>query len=374
MEEENTEQTQTPADISNTGSIKDLLIPSGGFFITPILIYLNIAVFIIMAVSGVSIFEPTTGDLLDWGANLRSATLDGQYWRLLTCCFLHIGIIHLLFNMYALMYIGMMLEPILGRTRFLVAYLLTGIAASAASLFWHDLTVSAGASGAIFGMYGLFLALLTTKLIPEESRNALLSSIAVFVGYNLLMGFRDGVDNAAHVGGLVSGFIGGYIFLPSIKSPEKPGLLYGALGVFTALVFGSTGLVLGSVDNNVGQFNTLYGTFATEEQQAIAAYKMPNETSDEDAIKLLNESTAHWKKAMNTIVDMQKMDIPDPLRVSLPSLFFYTNTRIKFNNEQIAFIQTRDTTHLVLSNNYNHQIDSVLSSLNQPPAEEEGDK
>ena len=79
-----------------------------------------------MAINGVNIMLPDNGSLLNWGANFRPMTLDGQWWRLLTNCFLHIGIFHLLMNMYALLYIGVLLEPLLGRTRFLSAYLLTG--------------------------------------------------------------------------------------------------------------------------------------------------------------------------------------------------------------------------------------------------------
>ncbi len=107
-----------------------------------------------MILTGVDIMVPDTESLIAWGANFRPITLAGEWWRLLTSCFLHIGIIHLLMNLYALMYIGIQLEPHLGKTRFLAAYLLTGIAGSANSLYWHEFTVSAGASGAIFGMYG----------------------------------------------------------------------------------------------------------------------------------------------------------------------------------------------------------------------------
>ena len=192
--------------------------PTEGYFITPILINLNIGVFILMVIMGVNFFLPDNNDLLKWGANFRPATLNGEWWRLFTCCFLHIGIIHLLLNMYALLYIGVLLESILGKTRFLVAYLVTGISASLASLMWYDLTISAGASGAIFGMYGVFLAMLTTNLIEKSARRTLITSIAVFVGYNLLNGAKGGVDNAAHIGGLISGLIVGYIYYPGLKN------------------------------------------------------------------------------------------------------------------------------------------------------------
>lgn len=183
----------------------------------------NIAVFILMVVSGVSIFEPTALEIYDWGGNIAVAVSeDGEWWRLFTCMFVHIGIIHIAFNMYALLIIGTYLEPLLGKMRFAMAYVLTGVAASLVSNWWHadNPTVSAGASGAIFGMYGVFLALLTTNLIPKEIRTQMLQSIGVFVAYNLLYGMKSGVDNSAHVGGLVSGFALGYVFYAMLKKEQ----------------------------------------------------------------------------------------------------------------------------------------------------------
>ena len=132
-------------------------IPRKGYFVTPIIIDINIVIWLLMVGTGISGLHPTSENLLKWGANFKAVTLEGEWWRIITNCFLHIGFVHLIFNMYALLYIGILLEPILGKTRFATAYLLTGIMASMNSLYWHDLVVSAGASGAIFGMYGVFL-------------------------------------------------------------------------------------------------------------------------------------------------------------------------------------------------------------------------
>ena len=166
-----------------------------------------------MVAIGVSLISPTGEDIINWGGNFSPYTTSGDWWRLITCVFVHIGIIHLLFNMYALYTIGVYLEPMLGKTKYIVAYLCTGVFASLVSLWWHETPVaSAGASGAIFGMYGLFLALLSTNLIPKQVRSQLLQSIGIFVFYNLVYGMRSGVDNAAHIGGLVSGLMIGYIY------------------------------------------------------------------------------------------------------------------------------------------------------------------
>jgi membrane associated rhomboid family serine protease len=199
----------------------DFLKPKEGYFITPILIYLNITLFIIMMLAGLGFMTFKGSDLLMWGANYRPSTLDGEWWRLLTSTFLHGGLMHLLFNMYGLLFVGMFLEPVLGKKKFLVSYLVTGILASVASLWWYDANISVGASGAIFGMYGLFLAFMLTKIFhPDFSKSFLLSTV-VFVGFNLLMGLTGGIDNAAHIGGLISGFIIGLVLTPILNKEGK---------------------------------------------------------------------------------------------------------------------------------------------------------
>jgi len=195
--------------------------PREGYFITPILIYLNIAIFILMVIAGMGFISFKGSDLLNWGANYRPLTANGEWWRLLTSTFLHGGVMHVFANMYGLMFIGIFLEPALGRKKYLIIYLLTGILASCASLWWHEETVSVGASGAIFGLYGLFLAMLLTKIFPKEFSKAFLTSILIFIGYNLLMGIGGGIDNAAHIGGLISGFIIGLILYPTLKNKTE---------------------------------------------------------------------------------------------------------------------------------------------------------
>ncbi|HET9744198.1 MAG TPA: rhomboid family intramembrane serine protease, partial [Chitinophagaceae bacterium] len=187
-------------------------------YVTYSIIAINIAVFILMAIDGAGVFDADGYTHVRWGSNYTALTLSGDWWRLITCMFIHFGIIHLAMNTYALYMAGIYLEPMLGKTRFIGAYLCTGVIASIASLWWHSEGVnSAGASGAIFGMYGVFLALLFTNLIPKQIRGALLQSIGVFVVFNLIFGMKAGVDNAAHVGGLVSGIIIGFVFYPMLK-------------------------------------------------------------------------------------------------------------------------------------------------------------
>ena len=175
-----------------------------------------------MALDGAGIMAANGWVHIKWGSNFKQLTQSGDWWRLLTNTFIHFGIIHLAMNMYCLYIVGVYLEPMLGRVKYIAAYLCTGILASLASLWWHKEGVnSAGASGAIFGLYGLFLALLTSKFIPQKVRERLLQSIVIFIGFNLVAGMKSGVDNAAHVGGLLSGFAIGYGHIYTIKKEQQ---------------------------------------------------------------------------------------------------------------------------------------------------------
>jgi rhomboid protease GluP len=224
--------------------------PTGGYFVTPVIIIVNIVIYILMVANGVNFFLPENQDMLKWGADFAPNTLNGEWWRIITCCFIHFGILHLLLNMYALIYIGSLLEPHLGKAKFLLAYMLTGICSSIISLWWHEeLVISAGASGAIFGMYGVFLAMLTTNLIEKAQRKALLTSIGIFVLYNLVNGVHGNIDNAAHIGGLLTGMVIGYAFVPGLKNPQNPGLKYGLTTIVSIVLVAGAAFIFSNIHN-----------------------------------------------------------------------------------------------------------------------------
>lgn len=192
------------------------LLPSKSYTVTPYLVYANLLVFAAMVLAGLSPLHPKAYSLLQWGGNYKPAVLAGDWWRMLSYMFVHGGAMHLLGNTFGLLYIGMFLEPLIGKFRFGAAYILTGIIAAVASLYMHPASVGVGASGAIFGMYGVFLALLTTNHIEKTQRKTMLRSLLFFVIYNLMMGLQGNTDNAAHIGGLLSGLLIGYAYYPGI--------------------------------------------------------------------------------------------------------------------------------------------------------------
>jgi rhomboid protease GluP len=341
-----------------------LFIPRKGFFITPILVDLNLAVFLLMALSGVNILLPDSQSLINWGANSRSLTLDGQWWRIITCCFLHIGIFHLLFNMYALLYIGALLEPQLGRLRFVTAYLLTGVMASVTSIYWHPFTLSAGASGAIFGMYGVFLALLTTNLIDKVRRTALLASIGIFVAYNLLAGTKSGVDNAAHVGGLISGMLIGYLFYPGLKKPESPRLLYPALVLAALLVISTTIIAFNKIPNTYAMYQKKMHTFGRFEHRALSIYKHTSDDPKETWLTAIRDTGIYnWNKAIGVLNEMNALALPDVFKQRNDILIQYCQLRITSYNYLAQKIAGTAGPGEDSVPNYNAQITELLNSL-----------
>ncbi len=197
------------------------LLPNDGFYITPLLLYANVLVYLLMVICGLGLFRFDGPDLFNWGALLRSAVQNGDWWRMLTAVFLHGGIMHIANNMLSLYFIGFMLEPILGRWRYLIIYLICGLGGSFASIYWHENTLSVGASGAIFGLYGFMLALILMKVFEPELNKLFLGIAGIFVGINLIMGLAGNVDNAAHIGGIISGIVIGYLFLPGLKKNKS---------------------------------------------------------------------------------------------------------------------------------------------------------
>lgn len=145
-----TEENFTPATEQHGSLFK--LMPA-----TIAIIGINLLVFVLMAIKGVNLFEPSGIDIYNWGGNMRIYTLGGDWWRLITNTFVHIGIIHIFCNMYGLFFIGSFLEPLLGRTRYVIAYICTGILASVVSIWWSGDRISAGASGQFLACTAFFL-------------------------------------------------------------------------------------------------------------------------------------------------------------------------------------------------------------------------
>jgi rhomboid protease GluP len=188
---------------------------SSSMAVTQTIFGINVAVFVAMTLAvGVTVLgDPAWGALsLRLGANYGPYTLSGQWWRLLACIFIHGGLLHVAFNMWCLWNLGGLAESVYGHWTFAAVYLIAGLGASFTSLIWHDSNPvpSVGASGAIFGIAGALIAsfYLGEFSLPRAAISGMLRSVTTFVAYNLFFGaVVAGIDNAAHVGGLLMGLL-----------------------------------------------------------------------------------------------------------------------------------------------------------------------
>lgn len=179
------------------------------------LIVINVVVFFLLSLGGM------TEDglyMLNHGAMYAPSFMtDKEYYRLFTCMFLHFGFTHLINNMVTLAVVGRYVEPVVGRVRFLMIYLLSGLGGSALSLIGEimtgDYAISAGASGAIFGLTGALLSL--TILNRGQIAGITKQNMLIMIGISLYNGFvSEGVDNLAHIGGLICGFFLTFLLCP----------------------------------------------------------------------------------------------------------------------------------------------------------------
>src|SRR5215472_10834835 len=193
--------------------------------LTQILFGANVAVYLAMALSSGSLME-FPGSVQIFGANIGPYTLTGEWWRLATYMFLHGGILHIAFNMWCLWDLGALAESLYGRWNYGAIYFATGIAGGLGSIIWNPRTFTVGASGAIFGLAGALIAsfYLGEFSLPRVAIGGTLRSLLVFAVFNLFLGGffggGGGIDNACHIGGLVSGLILGALIARTAAQPE----------------------------------------------------------------------------------------------------------------------------------------------------------
>ena len=182
---------------------------------TILIILFNSLFFVYMLLHGVDFINPSAQSIYNFGGNVGpNIWVKGEYWRLLASNYIHIGFIHLLFNMWCLHVIGSELEYLIGSRVFIGIYSISGLSGSVASSFINYDIVGAGASGAIFGLAGTLLSIryLYNQSLENHDYRYDNSAILFFILFNTVYGFSiEGIDNSAHLGGLFSGLILGYL-------------------------------------------------------------------------------------------------------------------------------------------------------------------
>ncbi|MEZ5581648.1 MAG: rhomboid family intramembrane serine protease [Candidatus Competibacteraceae bacterium] len=263
-------------------SVQEMLVRvTPRLYVTPVLIGANLLVFVVMSVLDAGIDASDSRLYLSWGGNFRPLTAGGEWWRLLTSAFLHVGVVHLLFNLWVLFEVGRLVERLYGSGYFAFIYVGSALTGSLSSILWYEQRISVGASGAIFGVYGALLAYLLIRrhTLPQFIIRNLLVIAVLFIGVSLAYGlFQQGIDNAAHVGGLIGGFLLGIplsrpLDLSLRTRPAGKRLLFGIAGLLsvTAVMVSYVPKPLYDVEKELA-FQEDIEWFRTQEETANAAY------------------------------------------------------------------------------------------------------
>ena len=206
--------------------------------------------------------------------------------------------------------------------------------------------------------------MLTTNLIEKSARKALLTSIGVFVFYNLVNGLKGGIDNAAHIGGLVSGLIVGYAFYPSLKQPEAKRLQYSSLSLIAILILASSFFVFKQIPNDIGKYDQKMKSFGNMENMALAVYRLPENSSTETYLsEIKDRGLYYWNENINLLKEVETYDLPPAIHERNKKLIKYCELRVKSYEVLYKAIKENSEQYKSEIEDYNKQIELALSGL-----------
>lgn len=344
--------------------------------VTPILVALSTVVFLVTAALGIGVMGGRADEYLRFGANFAPLTTGGEWWRLITCIFVHFGIVHLALNMWALWDSGHLAERLFGNAWFAVLYLFAGAAGSLASLWWNQQVISAGASGAVFGVFGALLAYMTVQRgsIPPATFNRLRVSTSVFVTYSLFYGFvQAGIDNAAHLGGLAGGFVMGLIaarpLAPQLRRrADTPRILLAAL--LAAVTLPTAAWRVPDISRVFRQAIALEKettAFNAELARLLSAFQdivrrsQNGQMSNADVLKTLRaDMQPEWDAAVARLARVE-LDVKAPLRKDYELLLRYAMARRDMVKAAADFLESNDPVHEQKMAELREQADAALN-------------
>ncbi len=327
-------------------------------YVTPLLIAGNVGFFLEMTVLGVSVIGGRAEEYLRFGANFAPLTTGGEWWRLFTCTFIHFGVIHLGFNMWALWDSGRLTERLFGNGWFAALYVFAGVGGSSASMLWNQNVISGGASGAVFGVFGALLAYMTVERgsIPPQTLNHLRVSTSTFVVYSLFYGFvQSGIDNAAHLGGLAGGFLMGLILArPLVAGRRGTGNARRALLALSlaAVTLPTAAWLTPDASRIYRQALVLQkeaAAFSAEEQWLQAAFLAIAKPSRKiDAAAALAELRTNilpaWDAAVARLASVD-LDVKAPARKDYELLLRYATARRDGMKAVAGYLETNDLSY-----------------------------
>jgi len=373
---------QTVGFFERWSSIRDfnqkLRAVSGRPSVTPTIVGLNVAVFASMAVATRKLGQFTPQELLNWGANFGPLTVNGQWWRLFTALFVHSNLLHLLVNMWALWNVGRLSERLFGRGTLLFLYVFAGVLASLTSIAWDPSQSSVGASGAIFGLFGAFLAFLSRQRhqIPPTILRKHSISTAAFVLFNLVSGaIQPGIDNAAHVGGLLSGFVLGFTLArpldPEIRKPFPVTQSLAAVAIIATVIFAAIWQVkgIGSELTVPEQFLRRHNAYATGEAQNLQLWNTLAQrasTGSMSAAELgqrFEEDILPFWQAQKDQLEQENETLEGPERTYAQLVAEFTNLRYQWASAVIDATKNNESSRMADAQNLAEKTGAVNARL-----------
>ena len=288
---------------------------------TYVILTANVIMFILLELQGGS---TSTDTLLKFGAKYNPDIIDGEWWRIISSMFLHIGLLHLVMNMLALHIVGSIVERIYGSKRFLIIYFLAGIMGGLTS-FALNPQLAAGASGAIFGLFGalLFFGFHHQRIFFQTMG----WNVILIIAFNIVFGFMvQQIDNGAHIGGLIGGLIASSIvFFPNKKQINQQ--LIAIVGYIVILV----SLILYGITNKSGHYDPMLqaqiANRLIEEEEFSQVIDITSETLDNDptnyqAELLFLRSYAYSKLEQPTqaLTDLERLVEIEP--IAIPEAYY----------------------------------------------------
>lgn len=363
-------QLQTAASNIKTETLKQLKtgnrIDSGkmtfGFRdheVTFLLIALQVVFFVIMVTKGVSFPDPSIADIVTWGGSMRAYITGGEWWRLGAAVFVPVSLVQLVANIIALYFIGLMVESILGKAKFLIAFLCAGILANLFTIVKFNDTVIAGSSGAIFGLYGVFLAFATTRYINKKFPKVWLLSIVAYIVFSITISLDARVYNAINFSGLIAGICIGYAFyfFHFKRNIARAGgtRISVEISLVTALLIF---LYVRSDRNDSIRFEKAVMRLNRIEVRAMTQMQRLQYTkSDDEAATILKDSTLpEWKHFTEELAKTSKYKLTEEYTLKRKLLNQYAQMRMRQTN--LIYKSVKDG-----SDDYRLQIEAVSDSI-----------
>lgn len=347
-----------------------------GAVVTRALVVANALIFALLALLCMNPMQIPSDLLIRMGGNFAPLVQKDEPWRLFTALFLHGGLLHVGLNMWALHQAGQVVERLYGRTGFAVLYVVAGLLGNLASLWWKPGPVSVGASGAIFGVYGALLSYLMLQRgsVPNEIFREMRAGTLGFIGYSLFAGFSiPGIDNAAHLGGLLGGLVMGAALAQPVVAPRP--VSWGSPRALGGVVL-SVALAAGlwwSAPQSVRRFEVdsaytqALQRFSMDEQEllreqaALLEALRQKRLSDAAALdKLEHDLIPRWERA---ITQLGWRQVPAGQEMQRDELVHYAQTRRDALQAMVQGFETRQPLWFERSRSLQLQADNILLQM-----------